>query len=180
MDMKRLQTLLLGALAVMVITSCGASYQENKAQRAAAKAAERAAIVQALENADFILEVTQIIPHGYPSRISSGEYQLRLKDNVVNTRLPFIGTSHEAQFGGVDELSIVFDNEKVQLVKDMSQVASKGEYLYQFKGGKGKDVWTVTLQVFDNGSASINCSTTGGKFMNYYANLVLPTNEDNR
>ena len=177
--MKHLQNLLLGLLAVMVITSCGASYQETKAQRAAEKAAERAAIVQALENADFILEVTQIIPHGYPSRISSGEYSLRLQGNVVNTRLPFIGTSHDAQFGGVDELSIVFEKEKVQLVKDFSQVPKNGEYRYQFKGGKGKDVWTVTLQVFDNGSASINCSTTGGRFMNYFATLVLPTDEDN-
>lgn len=177
--MKRLQNLLLGTLAVMIIASCGASYQETKEKRAAEKAAERAAIVKALENADFILDVTQIIPHGYPSRMSSGEYQLRLKGDVVNTRLPFIGSSHEAQFGGVDELSIVFENEKVQVIKDFSAAATKGEYRYQFKGGKGKDTWTVTLQVFDSGSASINCSTTGGRFMNFFANLELPADGEN-
>ena len=178
--MKNLQRLLFWALAVMVVSSCGASYQENKAQRAAAKAAERAAIVKAIEDADFILEVTQILPKGYPSRISSGEYNLTLKDNVVTTRLPYIGVSHEATFGGADDISIVFDKEKVQLYRDFSKVSSKGEYIYWFTGGRGtgKETWTVTLSIFDSGSASINCGSSGGRAMGYFANLVVPAKDE--
>ena len=175
--MKNIARLIVLLLSLATISSCGASYQESKARRAAEKEAERAATVQALENADFILEVTRIIPRGFPSKISSGEYQLRIEGDVVTTRLPYIGVSHEATYGGADEISIVFDKEKVQLLKDFSK-QNKGEYLYQFQGGKGKDKWTVTLQVYDNGTASIGCSASGGRYMSYFANMVLPVKNE--
>ena len=174
--MKSIRTLLVLVLAGLVLTSCGASYQEAKAQRKAAQEAERQAIVAALENCDFLLEVTTIIPRGYPSRSSTGEYKLRLKTDVVNTRLPYIGDSYEAAYGS-DEISIVFKDEKVALIKDFAD-AAKGEYRYQFKGGEGPSKWTVSILVYDNGAAIINCSNTGGRFMSYNAKLVLPKDDE--
>lgn len=174
MIMKLIQRLLFFTLAVMVISSCGAAYQQR---RASEKQAEIKANREALENCDFILEVTRIIPRGFPSKSSNGEYQLRLKGDVVDTRLPFMGSSHDAQYGGVDEISIVFEKETVNLIKDFSNAAT-GEYRYQFSGGKGKDRWTVTLQVYDNGTANIGCSSNGGRYMSYIANLVIPQRND--
>lgn len=174
--MKTLRNILYFALIGMLLASCGAS---SNAARSAEKEAERQAIVQAIENCDIILDITQIIPRGFPSRVSSGEYQLRLEGDVVTTRLPFFGTSHEAQYGGTDEISIVFDKEKVQLAKDFSDAAKKGEYRFQFKGGKSGP-WTVTLQIYDNGSASIGCAGTGGKYMSYFANLRIPEKNDEK
>jgi len=176
--MKTFEKILFLCLSLLIITSCGASYQASKAARAAEKEAERIAMTEALEKADFILDITRIIPRGFPSRISTGEYQLRLEGDVVTTRLPFFGVSHEASYGGVDEISIVFDKEKVDLMTDFSN-KDRGEYLYRFTGGKGKDKWTVTLQIYDNGTASIGCSTSGGRYMSYYANLVLPETKPN-
>ena len=174
--MKRITTLIFLLLAVLSISACGTA---SRAERAAQKEAERLAFVQALEKPDFILDITRIIPRGYPSKISTGEYQLRLEGDVVTTRLPFIGNSYEAAYGGVDEISIVFEKEKVQLLTDFSKRA-QGEYIYAFKGGRGKDKWTVTLQIYDNGSANITCQTTGGRFMSYFANLVLPQKNENQ
>ena len=171
--MKTLKKFLILFLSLLAISSCGASYQASRAERKAEKEAERLAMVQALENADFILEITRIIPRGFPSKVSTGEYKLRLQGDVVTTRLPFIGVSHEATYGGVDEISIVFDKEKVVLVTDFTDRA-KGEYRYRFTGGNGKDKWTLTLQVYDNGTASISGVTSGGRYMSYFANLVLP------
>lgn len=172
--MKFIQRLLFFALMVMVIASCGTAYQQK---RAAAKKAERLVYTRALENCDFILEVNRIIPRGFPARASNGEYTLRLEGDIVDTRLPYFGSSHEAQYGGVDEISIVFDKEKVDLIKDFSN-AEDGEYRYQFTGGKGPDRWTVTLQVYDNGTANIGCSSNGGKYMSYIASLVIPQRND--
>ena len=170
--MKSIRTLFLLMLAILTLSSCGASYQEAKARRAAEKEAERQAFVQALQNCDFTLEITRIIPKGYPSRESSGEYRLRLENDVVTTRLPFLGESREAAYGG-DEISIVFNKEKVVLLKDFSD-ADKGEYRYQFRGGEGPGKWTVAIQVYDNGSALIGCTGSGSRYMSFYANLVLP------
>ena len=118
--MKSIRTLLFLVLAGMIMCSCGASYQEAKERRAAEKEAERAAFAAALQNCDFTLEITRIIPRGYPSRESVGEYRLRLEKDVVTTRLPFLGESREAAYGG-DEISIVFNKEKVNLIKDFAR-----------------------------------------------------------
>ena len=177
--MKKMQRLLFWVLAALILSSCGTSYQENRQRRAAEKAAERAAIIQAIEDCNFILEVTQIIPQRFPSRHSQGEYQLRLEGDVVTTRLPFIGVSYEPTYGGTDEISIVFEKEKVQLIKNFSNVPTKGEYIFQFAGGKGKTPWMVTLSVFESGSASIYCAASGGRNMSYFANLVIPKKDEN-
>ena len=169
-----MQRILFLVCTVFLLASCGTS---NRAVRSAEEAAERAAIVQAIEQADFILDVNYIIPQGFPSKSSTGEYSLRLHGDVVTTRLPFIGTSREATYAGVDEISIVFDKEKVQLMKDFSQVSVKGEYTYIFKGGKSRQPWTVTLHIFETGSATILCTNPDGRVMNYYANLVVPKDE---
>lgn len=174
--MKTIRNLFLLVLAGLIMTSCGASYQESKARRAAEKEAERQAILAALDKADFQLDVTRIIPKGYPSRESLGEYSLRLEGDVVTTRLPYIGDSHEATYGS-DEISIVFKKEKVKLIKDFSD-ASKGEYRYRFAGGEGPTRWTVDLQIYDNGSALIGCSGSGSRYISFYANLVLPKDHE--
>jgi len=178
--MKTLRNILFFSLIGVLLASCGASSSASKSARSAEKQAERQANVQALENCDFILEVTQVIPRGFPSRATNGEYQLKLEGDVVTTRLPFIGTSHEAQYGGTDNISIVFDKEKVKLMKDFSDAAKKGEYRYQFKGGQSGTTWTITLQVFDNGSASIGASGSGGQYMSYFANLVVPDKKNEK
>lgn len=179
--MKILQRLLFWALTALLVASCGTAYQENRQRRAAEKAAEHAAIVRAIEAGDFILDVTQIIPRGFPSRTSTGEYQLRLEGDVVTTRLPFLGVSYQApNYGDNDDLSIVFEKERVTVYRDDSKVASKGEYCFQFKGGKGQHPWTVTLYVFDSGAATIQCSNTGSRYMSYHANLVIPVKNENQ
>ena len=180
--MKNLQTLLFLALTTVLLSSCGTAYQENRMRRAAEKEAEHLAILQALADADFILDVTQIIPRGFPSRHSQGEYSLRLKGDVITTRLPYMGVSYDApSYGGADDdISIVFEKEKVQVLRDFSKASSKGEYLFQFKGGKGKQPWTITLSIFDSGSATITCAGSGSRFMTFFANLVIPPADENQ
>ena len=180
--MKNLQTLLFLALATVILSSCGAAYQQNRMQRAAEKEAEHLAILKAIADSDFILEVTQIIPRGFPSKHSQGEYELRLKGDVVTTRLPYLGVSYDnPSYGGTDDdISIVFEKEKVQVYRDFSNAASKGEYIFLFKGGKGKQPWTVTLSVFDSGSATITCAGSGSRFMTYFANLIIPQDNENK
>lgn len=161
--MKHLMKGLTAILAVLLISSCGAAYQQTKA--------EKAALVIALRNSNFNLDVTQIIPVGFPSKNTMGEYSLSLQGNIVDTRLPYIGVSHSPHFGD-DDISIVFDKEEVDVKTDFSK-ASKGEYSYRFKGGKGIDPWTVQLTVFDNGTAYIDCYSDEGRAMHYYANVTL-------
>ena len=172
MRIFRIGILLL--FSCLILGSCGAAMQASRAEREA----ERLAYAEAIQKGDFILDITQIIPRGYPSRTSTGEYSLRLKESVVDTRLPFLGESRMPVFGGNDEISIVFEKEKVVLQSDFSD-ARKGEYRYIFQGGKGQDKWTVTLQLYDNGRANIGCASRSGRYMSFIANIVIPDEVQN-
>ena len=165
--MKTCKIILFCLLMSSVALSCGVARQT---------AQEREALVDAIEDSEFILDITEIMPFGYPSRASTGEYALRVDDETVTTRLPFIGDSRMPMMSS-DEISIVFEKEKVDMAKDFS-AASRGEYRFRFKGGKGLDQWTVNLQLFDSGKAYIRCVSTSGRQMSYMANVVVPKDED--
>ena len=170
--MKNFRIILILLTTCLIAGSCGSFSKASRAEREA----ERQLCAQTIESGYFVLDITQIIPRGFPSRTSTGEYALRMKDGVVDTRLPFIGESRTATYGGVDEISIVFEAEKVDLQKDFSD-AAKGEYRYTFKGGKGQDKWTVYLQLYDSGRANINCISRNGRYMSFLANILMPENE---
>ena len=165
--MKTCRILLICLLACPFLFSCGLSQKT---------AAEQMALVEAIENSDFILDITQIQPFGYPSRASTGEYAMRVKGNIVNTRLPFLGDSRIPTMAS-DEISIVFEKEKVEMQKDFTE-ASRGEYRFFFKGGKGLDKWKISLQLFDSGKAYIRCTSMGGRHMNYLADIIVPEKDE--
>jgi hypothetical protein len=170
--MKIFERLLFVAIAAMLLVSCSPYSKLSKEQQTVVDEKVKAAYVRAIEKPDLRLEVTRIIPQGMPSKTSNLEYSLTLEGNEVNARLPFIGVSREPHYGGVDEISIVFDHEKVDLQKDFSK-AKKGEYIYKFKGGEGYYKWEVKLELYDNGTAYIDCDCADGRSMNYMANITL-------
>ncbi len=170
--MKNVEKLLFVALAAMMFVSCSPYGRLSKEKQAAVDEKIQAAYVRAIEKPNLRLEVSRIIPNGMPSKSCNGEFVLTLKGNVVDTRLPFIGVSHEPHMGGIDEISIVFDDEKVDLQKDFAK-ADKGEYVYKFKGGEGYYKWEVKLELYDNGNAYIDCNCDDGRSMHYVANIVL-------
>ena len=173
--MKTLTNTIILLIACLPLVSCGSLSQASRAQRQAEERTMKAQMTEAIEKGDFVLDIKQIIPRGFPSRTSTGEYALRLKDNVVTTRLPYFGEARTATLGG-EEISIVFEKEKVSLQRDWSD-ASKGEYRYMFKGGKGIEKWTVILQLYDNGKAHIVCTSSGGRYMSFIADILIPEPE---
>ena len=170
--MKIMQKILFVAVAAMLLASCSPYARLSKEQQDGVDQKYQAAMVRAIEKPNVRVEVTQIIPVGMPTRHTNGEFSLTLKNNVVDTRLPFIGVSHEPHMGGIDEIAIVFDDEKVDLQKDFSK-KDKGEYVYRFKGGEGYYKWEVKLTLYDNGTSYIDCNCDDGRSMHYVASIAL-------
>ena len=42
-----------------------------------------------------------------------------------------------------------------------------------FKGGEGFNKWDMTLRLYDNGVAYIDCSCQDGRLMNYIADINI-------
>jgi len=170
--MKKLETLLFVAVAAILVAACGPYSKLSEEQQKAVDKKLQAAYVRAIEKPDVTVMITQLIPRGLPAKTTNVSYKLTLKGDVVDTRLPFIGTSHTPTYGGADEISVVFDDEKVDLQKDFSK-ADKGQYIYKFKGGEGFNKWEMTLELYDDGNARIDANCTDGRSMSYYGNIVL-------
>ena len=165
-------TLALVALSILSV-SCSASY---RAQQAAERAAVAAMVREGLDNMDFVLEITQIIPRGFPTKSTLNEYEFKVKGDEVETRLPYFGESRTPVYGD-QEISIVFKNQKVQIAKDFSD-ASDGEYRLLLNAYSGSVLWTVTIQIFDSGMARIGCKNASGDYMSYIADFTLPEKKD--
>ena len=170
--MKTIERLMLVALAAILTVSCGPYSKLSKEQQAVVDEKVQSAYVRAIKKPDVTLEITQIIPIGMPTKFTNGEFKLTLEGNEVDTRLPFMGVSHEPRMGGVDDIAIVFDHEKVDLKSDFSG-ADKGEYKYTFKGGEGFNKWEMTLRLYDNGTAYIDATCQDGRMMKYIADINL-------
>ena len=132
-------------------------------------------VEKAFNELNFTLDITMIIPSQFPSEPTGGEYRLTMADGKVDTWLPFRGSSHMPVFGG-DVISIVFENEAVEVKKDLSR-KDKGEYLLSFRGGSGVQKWDVSITLYDNGNASIDCNGSGGGNMRFLAELSMDTKE---
>ncbi len=164
-------TMALVALSILSV-SCSASY---RAQQAAERAATAAMVKEGIDNMDFVLEITQIIPRGFPTKNTQLEYEFKVKDDVVETRLPYYGESRTPVYGD-QEISIVFKKQKVQIAKDFSD-ADKGEYRFLLEAYSGSVLWTVNIQIYDNGAARIGCKNAAGDYMSYLADFTLPKKE---
>ena len=170
--MKTIERLMLVALAAILTVSCGPYSKLSKEQQTVVDKKVQAAYVRAIKKPDVTLDITQIIPIGMPTKFTNGQFELTLEGNEVTTRLPFMGVSHGPRMGGIDEISIVFDHEKVDLKSDFSK-ADEGEYIYKFKGGDGFDKWDMTLRLYDNGTAYIDATCQDGRMMKYIADINL-------
>lgn len=170
--MKNIERLLLVALAAILTVSCGPYSKLSKEQQSVVDSKVQSAYVRAIKKPDVKLDITQIVPVGLPTKFTNGEFRMTLEGNEVTARLPFIGTSHEPHMGGIDDISIVFDHEKVDLTSDFSK-AGEGEYKYKFKGGDGYYKWEITLRLYDNGTAYIDCTCQDGRMIKYIADITL-------
>ena len=93
---------------------------------------------------------------------------------MVRTRLPFFGESRTSVVYGVDESSIVLEDEPVEeLVIDRSKVERKGEYQIYFQARRRQTIHYFTLSVFDNGSCDIRVTTPGKTPMHYTGELYF-------
>ena len=68
--MKNFRIILILLTTCLIAGSCGSFSKASRAEREA----ERQLCAQTIESGYFVLDITQIIPRGFPSRTSTGEY----------------------------------------------------------------------------------------------------------
>lgn len=167
--MRKITKLLTYFTVIVLVSSCGATAAEKKAEKKAAEALYAQKIDEAIKSMDFTIEITQIIPRSFPSKITQDGYTIEIKGNTVTTYLPYFGVSRSS-IAPSDEQSINVKKQEVIYGRDFSK---PGQYKLSFTAMSGKDKWEFVLQIFDNGSVNIGCRCTDRDSMSYLGEIVF-------
>lgn len=165
--MKKILAFLICAAALL---SCGTSYRMTQAEREALASD----VAWSVDNMDMIIDITAIYPFRGPMKMTNHEYSLVIHDGVARTRLPFFGESRTSVIYGVDDSSIVLEDEPIRdLVIDRSRVRTKGQYEIFFTAQRRQTLYSFNISVFDNGTADIHVTATSKTPMHYSGELYF-------
>ena len=156
--------------AAILLVSCGSAYRLSRAEQEALAAD----VAWSVDNMDLIIDITTIYPFQGPSIQSAREYSLMIHDGVVRTRLPFFGESRVSVVYGVDESSIVLEDEPyTDLSIDRSRVERKGQYELYFQARRRQTIYHFSISIFDTGAADIRVTSPGKTPMHYTGELYF-------
>ena len=165
-----MKKILAMVFAALLLVSCGSSFRMTRAEQEALAAD----VAWSVDNMDLIIDITTIYPFQGPSIMSSREYSLVIHDGLVRTRLPFIGESRSAVIYGVDDTSIVLEDEPyTDLSVDRSRVEKKGQYEIYFQARRRQTIYHFSISVFENGGADIRVTTPSRTPMHYTGELYF-------
>lgn len=127
---------------------------------------EKQVVKELLESKEYIIEVDRAIPMRGPSRHLTSPYTLEIKGDSVDSYLPYFGQAYSVPYGGGKGL--IF---KAPITDYKLSFNKKGEAKIKFKAYSGEDTFTYTIEVFPNGSASINVLAINRQGISFYGEL---------
>jgi len=157
----------LTIISTLTLQSCGVFgglTAEEKAQK-------EAAVASAIADMNIYVSVNTIYPMSGNPIHSLGEYSLTIKDGKVTSHLPFRGTSRNAMYGTTDT-GIKFKEYPIQPNVYRSP-KKKDLTIIEFEAKSFEEMWSVTVEVWDNGNANITCTTRERTPMHYDGELAF-------
>lgn len=159
---------------VLICISCTIIAQDNKVDKKTQRAIMKAEAAKQVENIvkgkNIVLEVYRINPTSAQSRNTTDGYTLSLINDTCTCYLPYIGTARSPIYGGIDNISIEVDHQKV--TPNYSYSEKKGHIIKFIGYVEGThEACEFTLQIFQNGKSSIGCLMNSKEYISYSATL---------
>jgi len=154
----------------VLLPAISCSVQAGRSGRAEREAGIEASVNKAVESGKLKLTVHRIIPAYYPAKTSVDGYFLSISRDTLNCYLPYIGEMRRAVYYPVN-LGFEIENQKIEYQKTVI----KGGYRFTFdvKSDKTHETYSITLELYLSGFASISVFTNYRDNISYYCNIVL-------
>merc|ERR1711879_570790 len=149
------------------VFGCGSrcTRKEKRAEREAKLVEQTKKLIDAKA---WEFSATQMIPSKGKSRSLTSSCSVVLKDNNVDSYLPYFGTAYSASYGGTDSPMIFEAPIEDYSIKD----GKKGAAIIKFKAKNKNDVVEYTFNIASNGSVSLSVNSTNRQHISYYGGLV--------
>lgn len=164
--MKKTINIILTVMAVMMLVACSTLTSAEKAERQAKRAQ---AVEQALAARHYRVSVNMMYPRNGKAKSVSSDYGLEVKGDTLVSYLPYFGRAYNVPYGGGKGLNFT-----ETLTEYHSQKLSNGATQVLIKVKNEEDVYNFTLEIFDNGSTSIDLNSRERESINYSGNMELP------
>ena len=132
-----------------LMTACGTANTDSlsKAER---KRIQEMKVKEMLDNRHFKIEVDMMHPHTYPARQLSSYYSVEVRNDSLISYLPYFGGVYQVPYGGGKGLNFE------ERIGNYSETQIKDKRHIEIEVKNDEDTYLYTLEVFDNGSSSID------------------------
>lgn len=166
-------------IAILMLSVVATNAQEEKKSRKEKKAEREAKLVEQTKklvaaNA-WHFDATNMLPSKGRSRSLTTSYSVVLKDDKVDSYLPYMGVAYSASYGGTDS-PMIFE---APIEKYSVEDGKKGGYIIKFTAKNKNDVINYIFNVSSNGSTSLSVNSTNRQHISYHGDLV-PIKEEKK
>ena len=152
-------------LFVACITLCGCA---TTAERTAQQAETSKKVTLALDERHYKIGIDNMSPMRGPSRTVSFGYSVEVRNDSLISYLPYFGRAYTATYGGGNAMDFSAPIKTYQETK-----GKKGQRKIEIVLTTSEDNFQYTIEVFDNGSASIDVQPRNRDRISYSGEMVF-------
>ena len=150
-------------LGIVLLLAGQSLYAQSKKEKREQKANE---VKELIDSKRFTIDVNRAIPMGGRSLNLTSPYSLEMRGDSVISYLPYFGRAYSAPYGGGDRLRFE------ESITDYQCSFKKGTAQIQFRTRSDDDTFAFSVQVFSNGSATINVTPVNKQNITFYGELA--------
>lgn len=147
--------------AVCLLSSCGVTRQ----------VVADADVVRALKDKKFIMYCEYMYPAGFPMQVIDGGYYIEIKDNMVSSALPYIGSAEAIAYGGGDGYNYK------EPMKSYSAKKSGDSVEINIKVKTSDDELDMRFKIYYDGDATLNIVSLHRSYISYRGRVEPLRNE---
>lgn len=142
--------------------------KKSKKELKAEKEAKRIEEVKAMiDGNSFVFEARTANPMKGRSMTLTTQYDVKVTQDSIYSYLPYYGVAYSASYGGTDS-PMVFDSP----AEKFSSESSKKGYIVKVAAKNGNDRIDFTFHISENGSTTLNVSSTNRQSISYFGEIV--------
>jgi hypothetical protein len=161
MTMNLPKTIVMLFASVLLLGACA-----TQEERAARKAEQIKKVTAALNARDYMIDITRMIPSKGPAR-SVSVYSIEVRNDSLISHLPYIGRAYNVPYGGGNGLNFS------ALISSYKEKEKNGLREIEISVTNSEDSYLYVLNVFDNGSISLNVQSRQRELISYTGDMVF-------
>lgn len=167
--MKNLAVVLALMFSILVVNAQDSDKKKSRKEKRAEREAQLVKQTkEVIEAKAWQFDANQVLPAKGRSQSLTTSYSVTVKDDKVDSYLPYFGRAYNPSYGSTSSPMIFEGPIENYTVED----AKKGGYTIKFSTRNENDRLDYTFNIASNGSATLSVNSTNRQHISYYGDIV--------